>query len=187
MHQDAKGQLNFWLLLNDQPFNNGVTLFFKGSHLLPRWAQKVSWHNINISKFFMKPLIGKKGDFAFFINKTWHGRSKNLTKDINYTLGIGLFAEGSKFKPNLDLINKIDKQKTPEFYLRCSLDNMKLDENGSYLVSYDDKKNQNNYCMSIEKLNVLDFIKQAQKYIQLFIMECIFFIPYKILKKIYRK
>ena len=161
MHQDAKGQMNFWFILSDQLKPSGVTAFLPQSHLLGRIASKVGWSPINISRFFLKPLLGKDGDFAFFINKTWHARLPNLSGEDNFTLAIGMFSQDSDFSGNNQ-------------YLNINLDH--LDKLKRYLINNNlSKGEQETYCMKIEKINKFN--------LKIFILNILFF-PINFLRKI---
>lgn len=161
MHQDAKGQMNFWFILSDQLKPSGVTAFLPKSHLFDRIASKVGWSPINISRFFLKPLLGKDGDFAFFINKTWHARLPNIYEDDNFTFAIGMFSQDSNFKGNKE-------------YLNINLDH--INKLKKYMV-YDYKSNdeKETYCMKIEKIRKFN--------LKIFILNTLFY-PINLIRKI---
>ncbi|RHX78284.1 putative 2OG-Fe(II) oxygenase [Leptospira yasudae] len=99
LHQDAWGQMNLAFALNDQKSGEGSTAFLKGSHLLPRWSNYISWARPNIANLFTVPLILSNSDYAFFINKTWHSRRKNRGGEVKKILLFGFFPNGGKYKP----------------------------------------------------------------------------------------
>jgi len=175
MHQDAPGQMNFWLLLNDQNDKSGVTGFLPKSHQFPRIAKKISWANIKIAKYFLEPLLGNEGDFAFFINRSWHARLPNNLKKNNETLAIGMFAEGSSFTPSAKNFI-IDPITCPNLYNRISLTGGKIIDS----VFYINKTEDNNFLINIEKINKFSLNKNS---ITTVLLHLIFY-PVLILKKL---
>ncbi|TGL98085.1 putative 2OG-Fe(II) oxygenase [Leptospira barantonii] len=122
LHQDAWGQMNLAFALNDQSSKEGSTSFLKGSHLLPRWSNFISWAKPGIANLFTKPLTLTKSDFAFFINKTWHSRRKNRGTKTKKILLFGFFPNGGKYKPLYrDQLGKIDPS-CKELIRRLTLD-----------------------------------------------------------------
>ncbi len=122
LHQDAWGQTNLAFAINEQKNTEGVTSFLKGSHILPRWAQYISWARPNIANLFTKPLILIDSDYAFFINKTWHSRRKNRGEEVKKVLLFGLYPNGAKYRPMYEnSLGKINPSCT-ELIRRLSLD-----------------------------------------------------------------
>lgn len=175
MHQDSPGQMNFWLLLNDQKSKSGVTAFFPKSHILPRLANKISWSAILISKYFLRPLLGKKGEYAFFINRCWHARLPNHLKIQNKTLAIGMFAEGSSFVPKLSN-KKILKEILPNLHKRLSYEEGYFKKDRFYI----NNSGNNNYVMMIESFKNFNFNTHS---IKVLFLHLIFF-PIIIIKKL---
>ncbi|EQA52266.1 putative 2OG-Fe(II) oxygenase [Leptospira kmetyi] len=109
LHQDAWGQMNLAFALNDQQNGEGSTAFLKGSHLLPRWSNYISWKRPKIANLFTVPLILKNSDYAFFINRTWHSRRKNGGGEVKKILLFGFFPNGGTYKPLYqDSVKNID-------------------------------------------------------------------------------
>lgn len=159
MHQDAEGQMNFWFILSDQQKPSGVTAFLPKSHLFDRTASKVGWSPIAISRFFLKPLIGKEGNFAFFINKTWHARLPNISGENNFTMAIGMFAEDSSFTGNS---------------VYKSRDLSHIEKIKKYLLFENNNTQNESFCMSIERNNKIN--------IKTFLLNILFF-PILIIRK----
>lgn len=109
LHQDGPGQLNLAIILSDSNEKDGNTLFLPGSHLISRSINdlklKLPPNLINKLPFLFKPLIGKKGDIAFFLNRTWHGRFPNHSTIDKDVILAGFFPEGatiSHFDPYIN-------------------------------------------------------------------------------------
>ncbi|MDI7226892.1 putative 2OG-Fe(II) oxygenase, partial [Leptospira santarosai] len=109
LHQDAWGQVNLAFAINDQQNIEGTTSFFRGTHLLPRWAKYISWARPDIANLFTSPLTLAGSDYAFFINKTWHSRRKNRGTEIKKVLLFGFYPNGARYRPLYkDYIRKIN-------------------------------------------------------------------------------
>jgi putative 2OG-Fe(II) oxygenase len=114
LHEDAKGELGISILLNDQPDNNGTTVFVKGSHRFP-----VSCRDSGVEEYlrpsFMSPFVtpakGKAGDAFIFFKKTWHGRvKKGKGSPPSSALIFGLFPTGynfTKFNIQAETLNSL--------------------------------------------------------------------------------
>jgi non-heme Fe2+,alpha-ketoglutarate-dependent halogenase len=101
LHQDAIAQFNIAIMLSSNPSGDGATCFVRGSHLvksrlkdlglvLPRFMTRYL-------SIFLTPLSGLRGDIGFFLNRTWHGRFSNLSKNNQDVILIGLFPAGASF------------------------------------------------------------------------------------------
>ena len=101
LHQDSYGETNLTILLSDNKYGIGSTVFLSGSHLL---TKSIKQFKILIPRFIFswilflcESLKGKKGDIGFFFNSTWHGRSPNNSiKDYDVIL-ISFFPATGKF------------------------------------------------------------------------------------------
>lgn len=74
-HRDFCGGLAFSLLLDDIDYNQGETIFFKGSYNYPppKFCKKRYFKNKSST-------VGKTGDVYLWFPETWHGRNFNETK-----------------------------------------------------------------------------------------------------------
>jgi non-heme Fe2+,alpha-ketoglutarate-dependent halogenase len=136
IHQDAYAQMNLALHLGDFEDENGVTSLIPRSHYLSRWSDKISWARPEIGNFFAKNLRFGESDFAFFLNKTWHGRTKNISKRRKKIILIGTFPPGGKFECKIpsSVVEKISP-KFSELRNRLDLKNgVKSLGNGFYLI-----------------------------------------------------
>jgi putative 2OG-Fe(II) oxygenase len=101
LHQDGVGQVNMAICLDDNLRGIGATAVLPGSHLV-RKSQKqlrveVEPVVVNFFSFLFTPLVGVKGDVAFFSNRIWHGRFKNRSHSEHDVLLIGFFPEGYRY------------------------------------------------------------------------------------------
>ncbi|AOP33673.1 phytanoyl-CoA dioxygenase [Leptospira tipperaryensis] len=159
LHQDAWGQMNLAFALNNQRSSEGSTSFLNGSHVLPRWANFISWARPSVANLFTVPLTLSDSDYAFFINKTWHSRRKNRGSAVKKILLFGFFPNGGKYKPLYqDVIQKINPS-CNELIHRLNLDEgiLKLDEGFVKVVS---KTNPESvpYSAEIENRLLLNFL-----------------------------
>jgi non-heme Fe2+,alpha-ketoglutarate-dependent halogenase len=189
IHQDAYAQMNLALHLSDFEDENGVTSLIPRSHFLYRWSNRISWAKPEIGNFFAKNLRFGKSDFAFFLNKTWHGRTKNTSNQRKKIILIGTFPPGGKFKCIIPAL--VVDNISPDFLeLKKRLDvrigAMSI-ENGLHLVLPSNREQSNiPFSMDIENnrkyvLKSLPFFTQAV--LLEFIFKPIQFI-YRIWKKI---
>jgi non-haem Fe2+, alpha-ketoglutarate-dependent halogenase len=98
LHQDAWGQMNLAFALNAQTTTDGVTGVLPESHLLPRWAAKISWTYPRLWRFFVTPFLLRDTDFGFFINRAWHMRFPNRGTTTKKIILIGFYPVGGKYK-----------------------------------------------------------------------------------------
>lgn len=98
LHQDAWGQMNLAFALNAQTTTDGVTGVLPKSHLLPRWAAKISWTYPRLWRFFVTPFLLQDTDFGFFINRAWHMRFPNRGAVTKKIILIGFYPAGGKYK-----------------------------------------------------------------------------------------
>ncbi|PJZ28676.1 putative 2OG-Fe(II) oxygenase [Leptospira kmetyi] len=185
LHQDAWGQMNLAFALNDQSSKEGSTSFLKGSHLLPRWTNFISWAKPGIANLFTKPLTLTKSDFAFFINKTWHSRRKNRGTKTKKILLFGFFPIGGKYKPLYqDQFGKIDPS-CKELIQRLNLNEgvVRLNPDCVQVVA-SDSTTSIPYSARIEKKLFFNLLTPFI-YLQVFALESIFR-PMRILFGIYK-
>ncbi|EKO78332.1 MULTISPECIES: putative 2OG-Fe(II) oxygenase [unclassified Leptospira] len=185
LHQDAWGQVNLAFAINDQQNIEGVTSFFRGTHLLPRWAKYISWARPDIANLFTSPLTLAGSDYAFFINKTWHARRKNRGTEIKKVLLFGLYPNGAKYRPLYkDYIEKIDPS-CQELIRGLNVEEGVRNIDSS-LVQVVSQKNPNSvpYSAWIESKLVLNW-KTFFVYLKLFLIEFIFR-PLQIFFRIYK-
>ena len=102
IHQDAFGQMNLALNLSELDDDCGVTSFIPRSHMLYRWSHRVSWARPSIGNRIAVPLRFGHSDFAFFLNKTWHGRTRNKGGTVKKIILIGTFPAGAKYLPKFE-------------------------------------------------------------------------------------
>ncbi|EMO84830.1 putative 2OG-Fe(II) oxygenase [Leptospira santarosai] len=185
LHQDAWGQVNLAFAINDQQNIEGVTSFFKGTHLLPRWAKYISWARPKIANLFTSPLTLAGSDYAFFINKTWHSRRKNRGTEIKKVLLFGFYPNGAKYRPLYkDYIKKIDPS-CQELIRGLNVEEGVRNIDSS-LVQVVSLKNPNSvpYSAWIENNLVLNW-RTTFVYLKLFLIEIIFR-PLQIFFRIYK-
>lgn len=99
LHQDAPGETNLAVLLTDNTTGDGATAFLPGSHKLPRWSSRISWSSVRLATPWVKPVLGKAGDIAFFFNRTWHMRFKNNSSQLRDVILISFFPAGATYSP----------------------------------------------------------------------------------------
>ncbi len=186
LHQDAWGQMNLAFAINDQTENEGSTSFLKGSHVLPRWSNYISWARPNIANLLTKPLNLQGADYAFFINKTWHSRRKNRGANIRKILLFGFFPNGAEFKPlyHEDVLKKVDSS-NKELIRRLDLSEgvRKLDKGFVKVVSATAPESVP-YSVEIEKKLKFSF-QTLWVYLQVIVVETLFR-PIRILFGIYK-
>ncbi len=101
LHQDSFGETNLCIMLGNNSFGDGATLFLAGSHLVPTRMKK--W-GVGAPSFLFRwlgplfsRLTGKAGDVSFFFNRTWHGRSPNSTHSAFDVILFSFFPPGGSF------------------------------------------------------------------------------------------
>ncbi|EMS85315.1 putative 2OG-Fe(II) oxygenase [Leptospira noguchii] len=185
LHQDAWGQVNLAFAINDQQNIEGVTSFFRGTHLLPRWAKYISWARPDIANLFTSPLTLAGSDYAFFINKTWHSRRKNRGTEIKKVLLFGFYPNGARYRPLYkDYIRKINPS-CQELIRGLNVEEgvRNIDSGWVQVVS---RRNPNSipYSAWIENNLVLNW-RTTFVYLKLFLIEFIFR-PLQIFFRIYK-
>ncbi|MBM9501940.1 putative 2OG-Fe(II) oxygenase [Leptospira sp. 201903071] len=185
LHQDSYGETNFVFLLKPQKGKDGNTAFLPCSHLIPRWAKNISWAQIGISKFFLKPFEGKEGDFGFFFNKTWHARFPNR-EDNKLIILCSFFPEGGVFKPDAKMQDALPKIKQSELYDLLSVKNgvENLPDGRVKVLPQKDRK-EFPFAVKIEQKSTVNF-KVLHLYILISLLE-LFFKPLQILYRILKK
>ncbi|EKT85635.1 putative 2OG-Fe(II) oxygenase [Leptospira santarosai] len=185
LHQDAWGQVNLAFAINDQQNIEGTTSFFRGTHLLPRWAKYISWARPDIANLFTSPLTLAGSDYAFFINKTWHSRRKNRGTEIKKVLLFGFYPNGARYRPLYkDYIRKINPS-CQELIRGLNVEEgvRNIDSGWVQVVS---RRNPNSipYSAWIENNLVLNW-RTTFVYLKLFLIEIIFR-PLQIFFRIYK-
>jgi len=183
MHSDGKGQMNFIMYLNDQMNSEGVTAIWPRSHLLNRLSNFTSWRNMSfIWRFFTKPLNGKKGNYFFFINKTWHGRLPKKNNKITKALFFGCYSEGSSYNPISGSELNYKNLENSELKKRISFEDGKFNKNtGEFIISYKSHSQENKtFAYKIERFSFINFLKNIDQLILLLLLEVILFIPYRV-------
>lgn len=187
IHQDAYGQMNLAIRLNDLDDCNGVTSFLPKSHLISRFAHKISWARPEIANRFSKALHFGNSDFAVFLNKTWHGRTKNTGTKIKKIILIGMFPAGAKFQSKISS-NRIDKISSQYKELKKRIDyrieTKELDSN-YYLILSKSNKDSNPFSLEIEDNNKYLF-KSIPILSLIFLLEIIFK-PIQLIVRILKK
>ncbi|EKP04893.1 MULTISPECIES: putative 2OG-Fe(II) oxygenase [Leptospira] len=175
LHQDSPGETNLVFLLKDQDSKDGCTGFYPGTHLIPRWAKKISWSKISISKFLIKPLLGKKGQHAFFFNKTWHARFPNNNKKERFVVLISFFPVDGIFTPDVFMKDSKRDQRSIELNQLLSVSNgvEKFNENQVRVIGTKVLNVEPAYAIGIER-NFSFSIGSIFLYVKLFVLEMIF-------------
>lgn len=154
LHQDGFAQLNICIVLTDNPLGDGATCFVRGSHLVKKRLKKMGLNFPNFLtrylSIFLTCFSGLRGDIGFFLNRTWHGRFSNLSKNNQDIILIGLFPAGASFglddpyhkwTPNfLDAPNAT----TLKYLIDPSINTEALDDGSLYV-----KPNQNNGSIDV--------------------------------------
>ncbi|WP_032924547.1 putative 2OG-Fe(II) oxygenase [Leptospira santarosai] len=174
LHQDSPGETNLVFLLKDQDSKDGCTGFYPGTHLIPRWAKKISWSKISISRFLIKPLLGKKGQHAFFFNKTWHARFPNHKKE-RFVVLISFFPIDGIFTPDVFMKDSKRDQRSIELNQLLSVSNgvEKFNQNQVRVVGTKALNAEPAYAIGIES-NSSFSIGSIFLYVKLFVLEIIF-------------
>lgn len=102
VHQDSFAQVNICILLNNNPTGHGATCFVRGSHLVKKRLKDLGLvfplFLIRYLSIFLTPLSGLRGDIGFFLNRAWHGRFPNFSRNNHDVIIIGLFPAGASFR-----------------------------------------------------------------------------------------
>lgn len=155
LHQDAPGQTDFVFSLTDNLAGDGGTAFLPKSHLLPRWAHKISWTNVSISSQFLEPLRLRAGEAAFFFNRTWHIRRKNKTQRQHDVIFFAFFPQGAMFTPKKWIQDNLASWHDPALrqLLDASIGTRKLDD-GRVIVESSDNvvASAKPYSMQLEEV-----------------------------------
>ncbi|PJZ53391.1 putative 2OG-Fe(II) oxygenase [Leptospira adleri] len=189
LHQDSYGETNFVFLLKSQKGKEGNTAFLPCSHLIPRWAKNISWAQIGISKFFLKPFEGNRGEFGFFFNKTWHARFPNR-EESKLIILCSFFPEGGVFKPDVKMQEALQRIKQNELRDLLSVKNG-VDHlpDGRVKVLPKSGRKEVPFAVRIEQSSAVN-LAVMHLYVLIFFLE-LFFKPlqifYRTLKKIKTK
>lgn len=102
VHQDAFAQVNFCIMLTNNPPGDGATCFVRGSHLVKKRLKDLGFvFPLFLTRYlsiFLTPLSGLRGDIGFFLNRAWHGRCSNLSRNNQDVILFGLFPAGASFR-----------------------------------------------------------------------------------------
>lgn len=102
LHQDSEGKAGLMLLVNNQM--EGSTFFFPGTQLIPskkHTALIPSWNSLKLSKitnYFLMLAKGHAGDYYYFFNRTWHGRTPGRSNTTNLSIFFDFFPVSAKRK-----------------------------------------------------------------------------------------
>ena len=175
LHQDANGEFSLMILLNDQL--DGSTFFFPGTQLIPsnkHTATMVSWNSLKLTKitnYFLMLANGKAGDYYYFLNRTWHGRTPGRLNKTSISIFfqfipvcVGEYREG-EFIHNSNV--KFESITQPNLSKILSKKNYNL------ALENFEKKDNSNYSLSM-KVNNYNFILQNKLYFVYMISKLIF-------------
>lgn len=167
LHQDGVGQVNMAICLDNNQGGIGATALLPSSHLVARSIRdlraEVPPIILNWFSFLFVPLAGKRGDVAFFSNRTWHGRFANFSDTAHDVILIGFFPKGYRYSRSWskDLIDtcqggELGRLLGSETDFKTAINsNCECREAGEVVSS-----DQHGYSMDIEKL---DFLRKAQR------------------------
>ena len=187
IHQDAFGQMNLALKLNDNLDLQGVTTFIPKSHFMFRWSDKISWARPVIGNLFAKKLNFGTSDFGFFVNKTWHGRNKNRGSIITKIILIGMFPAGAKFSKKItsETVRSIHSQ-NEELIRRINLDNgAKEISPNTYLILTSNENNKKPFTLELEESGRF-FLKSLYPLSLALLLE-LFFRPLQFIYKLFKR
>lgn len=100
LHQDSEGEVSLMVLVNSQL--NGSTFFFPGTQLIPskkHTAKKVSWNSLKLTKItnhFLFLAKGSAGNYYYFLNRTWHGRTQGNSNQTKLSIFFDFFPVSAK-------------------------------------------------------------------------------------------
>jgi len=106
LHQDALGEFNLTVLLDESFEMEGSTIFVRGSHLFKKrlGSRSLSSRMFKFGRGLLSYMKGPPGAVGFFFNRTWHGRYPSATCDRSKTvLLISLFPEADCFRSHDNL------------------------------------------------------------------------------------
>ena len=188
LHQDAPGQTNLVFSLSDNPYSDGATGFLAKSHLLPRYAHKISWLSVRLASFFVTPLRLELGEAAFFFNRTWHLRNLNKKQGSHDVIFFGLFPVNSSYTPSNWIQKNLNSWQDPilKKSLDASIGTTKL-ENGRFLIEQSCQiESKLPYTMQLESMATNNYrIALIPLYMKIVLLEIIFF-PLKFIYRLIR-
>lgn len=190
VHQDSPGQTNLTVLLSDGLSGAGATAFFAKSHRLPRWAHRISWSRVRIAKPWLTPLRGEEGEFAFFLNRTWHARLANDSSQTNDALQLAFFPVGGSFVPFEVSDEQLTQWEGSELRRLLDSSGTKRLENGRVeVVSPHENDSDISYAMSLEKSGtekrLANWGSLVDIYIKVLLLELVF-LPARMMYRLFR-
>ena len=183
LHQDAIGEVSLMVLLNDQL--DGSTFFFPGTQLIPsnkQTATKVSWNSLKLTKitnYFLMLANGKVGDYYYFLNRTWHGRTPGKSNKTKLSLFFDFFPVSAKNK-NISKGELIyNSNVKSESITQPNLNKILSKKNYNSAVETFEKTNDTNYSLSMKASSYNIILKNKLYFIymisKLIFMEILFF------------
>ena len=183
LHQDAIGEVSLMVLLNDQL--DGSTFFFPGTQLIPsnkQTATKVSWNSLKLTKitnYFLMLANGRVGDYYYFLNRTWHGRTPGKSNKTKLSLFFDFFPVSAKNK-NISKGELIYNSNVKfESITQPNLNKILSKKNYNSAVETFEKKNDTNYSLSMKASSYNIILKNKLYFIymisKLIFMEILFF------------
>jgi putative 2OG-Fe(II) oxygenase len=181
LHQDAIGEFSLMVLLNDQL--DGSTFFFPGTQLIPsnkHTATKVSWNSLKLTKitnYFLMLANGKAGDYYYFLNRTWHGRTPGMSNTKKISLFFDFHPVSVKKYQEGEFIHNSNVKF--ESITQPNLNKILSKKNYNSAIETFEKTNDTNYSLSI-KANSYNIILKNKLYfiymiLKLIFMEILFF------------
>ena len=184
LHQDAIGEASLMVLVNDQL--DGSTFFFPGTQLIPskkHTAVKVSWNSLKLTKItnhFLMLANGNAGNYYYFLNRTWHGRTPGRSNKTKLSLFFDFFPVSAKRK-DLSKGEFIYNSKVKwELVTQPNLNKILSKKNYNSAVETFEKTNDANYSLSM-KVSSYNTVLKNKFYFTYIILKLIFmeilFIP----------
>jgi non-haem Fe2+, alpha-ketoglutarate-dependent halogenase len=177
LHQDSNGEVCLMVLLNDQL--DGSTFFFPGTQLIPsnkHTATKVSWNSlrlIKITNYFLMLANGKAGNYYYFLNRTWHGRTPGKSNKTKLSLFFDFFPVSAKRKDLSKGEFIYNSNVKYESVTQPNLNKILSKKNYYSAIEVFEKTNDNNYSLSMKVSSYNTMLKNK------------FYFTYTILKLIF--
>jgi putative 2OG-Fe(II) oxygenase len=181
LHQDAIGDLSLMVLLNDQL--DGSTFFFPGTQLIPsnkHTAKMVSWNSLKLTKitnYFLMLANGKAGDYYYFFNRTWHGRTPGKSNKTKIALFFQFIPVSVKRYQEGEFIHNSNIKF--ESITQPNLNKILSKKNYNSAVETFEKTNNTNYSLSVKTNNYNIILKNKLYFVYMILkltfMEILFF------------
>ena len=181
LHQDAIGDLSLMVLLNDQL--DGSTFFFPGTQLIPsnkHTAKMVSWNSLKLTKitnYFLMLANGKAGDYYYFFNRTWHGRTPGKSNKTKIALLFQFIPVSAKRYREGEFIHNSNIKF--ESITQPNLNKILSKKNYNSAVETFEKTNITNYSLSMKTNNYNIILKNKLYFVYMILkltfMEILFF------------